>query len=104
MKKNEKTCMRTAKGCRTANAPLPWLCSLPCAGFGLCHAAFLCRALASLFTVRPFFAVRSAASLSCVARCRAFYGAFAVGRFVAVHYTSVAWQINLCRVTTHNRV
>jgi hypothetical protein len=82
----EKTCMRTAK------APLP------CADFGLCHAAVLCRALASFFTVR------SGASLPCAAHCRVFFDAFAVRHFVAVRGTSVAQQRNLCRVTTHGRV
>jgi hypothetical protein len=52
MKKNEKTCVHMAKGCRTAKEPLPWLFSLPCAG--------------PAFAVRWFFAVRWLHTLPCL--------------------------------------
>jgi hypothetical protein len=68
------------------------------------RASFLCRALVSLFAVRPVFAVHSVAALQCVCLCRAFGGVFAVRFLFAVYYCFVTRQSHLYRATAHGIV
>jgi hypothetical protein len=68
------------------------------------HASFLCRALISLFAMRPVFAVRSVAALQGVCFCRAFGGIFAVRFLFAVHYCFLTRQSHLYHAMAHGIV
>jgi hypothetical protein len=104
MKKNEKNENAHGKGLPHGKGTFVVSVFFAVRWPSLCRALFLCRALASLFTVLLFFVVRSAASLPCADLCRAFYGAFAVPGGVAVHHTTAARQRYLCLVLAHGSV